>query len=74
MKSQSQLPFVFVSGSSSRFVAVLLAVVVGLAALPSAAAERGNPDTPEPGSIDAIAAATTETNLDEELENTTNGN
>ena len=60
MQSQSQLPFVFVSGSSSRFIAVLLAVVVGLAALPSAAAESGNPDIPEPGSIEAIAAATTE--------------
>ena len=60
MHSQSQLPFVFVSGPSSRFIAVLLAVVVGLAALPSAAAESGDPDTPEPGSIEAIAAATTE--------------
>ncbi len=34
--------------------------MVGVAALPSAATESGNPDTPEPGSIEAIAAATTE--------------
>ncbi|MBD3858058.1 MAG: hypothetical protein IFK92_16325 [Acidobacteria bacterium] len=60
MQSQSQLQFVFFSGSSSRFVSVLLAVIVGVAALPSAATESGNPDTPEPGSIEAIAAATTE--------------
>jgi hypothetical protein len=60
MKSQSQLSFVFVSGSITRFVAVLLAVMVGLASLSPAAAESRNPDTPEPGSIEAIAAATTE--------------
>ena len=61
MKSQSQLPLAFVSGSSSRIlVPVLLAVMVWGAAIPSAAAEGGNPDTPEPGSIEAIAAATTE--------------
>jgi len=60
MQSQSQFSFVFASGSSSRVVSVLLAVMIGVAALPSAAAERGNPDTPEPGSIEAIAAATTE--------------
>ena len=58
MKSPSQLPFV--SDSSSRFASVLLAVMVGLAALPSASAESGDLDTPEPGSIEAIAAATTE--------------
>jgi hypothetical protein len=60
MQSQSQLSFVFVSGSITRFVAVLLAVMVGLASLSPAAAESRNPDTPEPGSIEAIAAATTE--------------
>jgi len=60
MHSQSQLSFVFVSGSTSRFLSVLLAVAVGVVALPSAAAESGDPDTPEPGSIEAIAAATTE--------------
>ena len=39
---------------------MLLAVTIGMVALPSAAAESGDPDTCEPGSIEAIAAATTE--------------
>ena len=39
--------------------AVSLAVATALVALPSAATEAGDPDTPEPGSIEAIAAADT---------------
>jgi hypothetical protein len=34
--------------------------MIGAAILSSAAAESGDPDIPEPGSIEAIAAATTE--------------
>jgi len=60
MQTQSQLSFVFVSRKSPILVSFLLAVVVGVAAFPSDAAESREPDTPEPGSIEAIAAATTE--------------
>jgi hypothetical protein len=67
MHSQSQLPFVIASESSSRFFSLLLVFVVGLAALPFAAAESGNQDTPEPGSIEAISASTTDTDRGEKV-------
>ena len=59
MHSRSQLPFVFLS-SSTFPVSVLLIILVGVAALSAITVEGGDPDIPEPGSIEAIAAATTE--------------
>lgn len=59
MKCLSQLPFVVVSGFPLRLVPVLLVVILGVASLSVVASEKGDPDTPEAGSVEAIAAATT---------------
>ena len=44
----------FALGTHSRYLLVLLTLIVGLRAVPSGASESSDPDTPEPGSIEAI--------------------
>ncbi len=61
MKSKSQMLFTATPGfRTGPLVPLLAAFMVLGTVLPSNAAEDRNPDTPEPGSIEAIAAATTE--------------